>query len=74
MYNDIKVRMDVTLVQNVLMTSSGSEHNRASGSSDEDDDALQKPLCNHTLHEVQSLVGKTPFIAAMSASSGIVVA
>ena len=41
------------------MTSSGSERDRASGSSDEDGSDLKKALRDYTLHEVRSLAGKT---------------
>ena len=55
------------------MTSSGSECHRASSSSDEDGGDIKKALHDHTLHEVESLAGKTQLFTVMSAS-GIVVA
>ena len=67
------MRTNVVLAQNVLMTSSGSQCDRAIGSSDEDGGDLKKALHDHTLHEVGSLAGKTPLFTVMSAS-GIVVA
>ena len=63
---DVKVRMDVALAQNVLMTSSGSEHDRASGSSDEDSGTLKNALLDHTLHKVGSLADKTPLFDYVS--------
>ena len=47
-----------------MITSSGSEHNSTSRSSDEDGGNLKEGLCNHTLHEVRSLSGKTPAFTA----------
>ena len=40
------------LAKNVSMTSSGSERDRAKGSSDADGGGLKKALCDHTLYEV----------------------
>ena len=67
------MRTDVALAQNVSMTSSVNERDRASGSSDEDGYDLKKALLDHILHEVQSLACKTPLFAATS-DSRIVIA